>query len=837
MEISSREEQRPAQGSTYFRRMPHSFKSLAAALLTGLSFLGNPLHAQDCGTAPPTPAQYAHTKSVISRIDVDALRGGGITCVPLQAHIVRQGDGSGGITQEQLNIGLSFLNNHFLDAGIQFFWKGAPNTTNNSDYYDFDATSPDNDSEATLAGFFTTATDAVNIYFVNNITTSTGFVAAGYAYFPFNSATSNRVVMRHGSTANTPNGTFVHEFGHYFDLYHTHEGTENGNAHPNAENVARTGGQANCNTDGDLLCDTEADPRYASADFNSSTCTYTGAGVDIHGVGYDPPVDNIMSYFPDGCGGIFTPQQYVRMQQGLMERQGHSAYSLNASPTAVNVPTGLSATWNGASEVDLTWTDNAGNDLGYLIERSETSASSGFQALVFGATATNGTSWTDDDLTPNTTYWYRVRPANGSCASYSNVATVSVGLAYCVPEYFETCAAGGSALIDAFQLAGETMTINNSNSNCSPNGFGDFTAMVADLDAGSTYSVTVDALVGAGSYSPQFAQVWIDLDQNGSFEDAGEKMLATPGSMTTEFTANFTIPPTALNGPTRLRVRSWDQFNGCDPTSCSFCAFGETEEYTVVISGGASADVKVALRVFLEGPYDPSTGSMSDALRSGGLVPTTEPYTALGWSFTGGGGESIAASVLNTTGNNAIVDWVVVELRDKNNDASVVSSRAALLQRDGDVVDLDGSSPVTMASGDDQYYVAVRHRNHLGVMTQNALALSGTATSVNFTSAGQATYGSNARKSVTGAFPAQVLWAGNVVVDDQVKYTGTGNDRDLILQAIGGVVPTNTAAGYLGADVDLNGQVKYTGSDNDRDIILQNIGGVVPTNTRVEQLP
>ena len=32
--------------------------------------------------------------------------------------------------------------------------------------------------------------------------------------------------------------------------------------------------------------------------------------------------------------------------------------------------------------------------------------------------------------------------------------------------------------------------------------------------------------------------------------------------MTTEFTANFTIPPTALNGPTRLRVRSWDQFNG-----------------------------------------------------------------------------------------------------------------------------------------------------------------------------------------------------------------------------------------------------------------------------------
>ena len=45
-------------------------------------------------------------------------------------------------------------------------------------------------------------------------------------------------------------------------------------------------------------------------------------------------------------------------------------------------------------------------------------------------------------------------------------------------------------------------------------------------------------------------------------------------------------------------------------------------------------------------------------------------------------------------------------------------------------------------------------------MTQNALALSGDRHPVNFTSAGQATYGSNARKSGDGGFPAQVLWRG-----------------------------------------------------------------------------
>ncbi len=39
------------------------------------------------------------------------------------------------------------------------------------------------------------------------------------------------------------------------------------------------------------------------------------------------------------------------------------------------------------------------------------------------------------------------------------------------------------------------------------------------------------------------------------------------------------------------------------------------------------------------------------------------------------------------------------------------------------------------------------------------------------------------------------------------------------------------------SDVNMDGRAKYTGTGNDRDVILGNIGGVVPTNTRVEQLP
>jgi hypothetical protein len=75
-------------------------------------------------------------------------------------------------------------------------------------------------------------------------------------------------------------------------------------------------------------------------------------------------------------------------------------------------------------------------------------------------------------------------------------------------------------------------------------------------------------------------------------------------------------------------------------------------------------------------------------------------------------------------------------------------------------------------------------------------------------------------------------------VDDvELKYTGTTNDRDPILLAIGGTLPTNTIAAYALEDVNMDGVVKYAGASNDRDPILVNVGGSVPTATRTEQLP
>lgn len=251
----------------------------------------------------------------------------------------------------------------------------------------------------------------------------------------------------------------------------------------------------------------------------------------------------------------------------------------------------------------------------------------------------------------------------------------------------------------------------------------------------------------------------------------------------------------------------------------------------------AVARTKVAPRLYLEGPYDAATGLMNDAMRALSLVPDTEPYTDLGYAHLGGGNENTSSAVLSIAGSNAIVDWVLVELRDANTPTLTIATCSALLQRDGDIVDIDGVSPVSFDVLPGEYHLAVRHRNHLGCMTAGPVELSVVPLTIDFSLGTTATYGAEARKAVGGTFPVLALWAGDVTFDATIKYTGDGNDRDPILNAIGGVVPTNSIIGYHRCDVNMDGIVRYTGEDNDRDPLLQNIGGVVPTNTRAEQVP
>ncbi len=266
-------------------------------------------------------------------------------------------------------------------------------------------------------------------------------------------------------------------------------------------------------------------------------------------------------------------------------------------------------------------------------------------------------------------------------------------------------------------------------------------------------------------------------------------------------------------------------------TGNSYAAFDDiTVNYTLPWVG-------VQPRIWLDGAYEQGANLMRDDLRVAGMIPSTEPYSAI---YGGPGGETVAPSVLAVTGNNAIVDWVRVELRTLPTGPTVAAAHG-LVQRDGDVVSADGFSALRLNTTDGLYHVVVRHRNHLAVMSASAFSMALFNTwSIDFRASATNCYTRPApftdlpRKAVG---TTRTLWSGNVIADDRLKYVGNGNDRDPILALIGGSTPTATATGYHAADVTMDGVVRYVGNNNDRDPILVNIGGSSPTAVRVEQVP
>jgi hypothetical protein len=195
-------------------------------------------------------------------------------------------------------------------------------------------------------------------------------------------------------------------------------------------------------------------------------------------------------------------------------------------------------------------------------------------------------------------------------------------------------------------------------------------------------------------------------------------------------------------------------------------------------------------------------------------------------------GATIGSGLLTQTGNTALVDWVLVELRNNDATFSLAERRAALVRVNGDVINPDGSALVTFTTDPTNKRLVIRHRNHLAAMTATSLA--GNGVTVDFRQPSTPFFGSGA---VWSDGLRNALWPGDVTTNGSVRYTGTGNDRDPILSAIGGTIPTATVVGYRREDVNMDGVTRYTGTANDRDIILTTVGGTVPTAVRASTAP
>ena len=149
--------------------------------------------------------------------------------------------------------------------------------------------------------------------------------------------------------------------------------------------------------------------------------------------------------------------------------------------------------------------------------------------------------------------------------------------------------------------------IDNSDSGCSGNGFGNFTDLSTDLAQGDTYDVTFET-----GYGSQYVRVWIDFNDDYTYT-ADELVLDNYiialglGAGTHIGTAPITIPAEATLGSHYIRFKSnWNAEVPDD--SCEATSWGETEEYTVNIveSLGISDIDLLNLRIY-PNPVDGNT--------------------------------------------------------------------------------------------------------------------------------------------------------------------------------------------------------------------------------------
>ncbi|WP_108869216.1 M14 family zinc carboxypeptidase [Aquimarina aquimarini] len=229
-----------------------------------------------------------------------------------------------------------------------------------------------------------------------------------------------------------------------------------------------------------------------------------------------------------------------------------------------SVPTNLTTSSITSTSIGLLWnssTDNIGVS-GYEI----------YQGATLLTTVTN-TNYTVTGLSPNTTYTFSVKAKDvaGNVSAHSaiiNATTLDQAISYCVSK-------GNNVSYEYIDYVGLGEITNTTTAN---SGYGDFTSLVANIGYGAN-TIIVSAGFTNTAYR-EYWSVWIDYNQNGSFE-ATEQIVSNQSNSSANQSFNFNIPTTALSGTTRMRVSM--KYN-VEPGACETFTYGEVEDYAVNIS-------------------------------------------------------------------------------------------------------------------------------------------------------------------------------------------------------------------------------------------------------------
>ncbi len=210
------------------------------------------------------------------------------------------------------------------------------------------------------------------------------------------------------------------------------------------------------------------------------------------------------------------------------------------------------------------------------------------------------------------------------------------------------------------------------------------------------------------------------------------------------------------------------------------------------------------LRVFLEGPF----GAINMNTNLTSSIPLFQPFNTSPWNYYGT--EATLSIPIKA------VDWVLIELHDavdaaSVNSGTVIEQRAGFLTNTGYIVDMDGSSRLQFnESINNELFIVVWHRNHIGVMSAYPVVESGGVYTYDFSISMDRAYGDDdGHKEI-----AQGIWGmvgGNGVPDNEIHQ----NDLDVVWKGEAGM------SGYLMGDYNLDGQVN---NPDKNDILLPNGG-------------
>ncbi|MDQ5768780.1 ImpA family metalloprotease [Thiothrix subterranea] len=222
----------------------------------------------------------------------------------------------------------------------------------------------------------------------------------------------------------------------------------------------------------------------------------------------------------------------------------------------------------------------------------------------------------------------------------------------------------------------------------------------------------------------------------------------------------------------------------------------------------AFADVTLQAKALLQGAYDTPSGLMRDDLRSKGYLPPTQPYNFPPFNYAGS--ETASATLLAVTGDKAVVDWVLLDVRD-NTSHDLLARKAVMVQRDGTLLDPQTGNNTLTVTGIDAgtYSVSIHHRNHLGAVV-DAVALSAATPLLNFSA-------------------KEPLPAGDVDANAKLISSGPSNDVTILLGYIL-TEPQNSQQsanyrlnGYFNTDLNLDGVTVYAGPNNDLNLLQSNV--------------